>query len=119
MERKSGGAEGDRTPDLLIANEALSQLSYGPAERAPASAPDRAVSEWGPFMSPGSALSRTPPRGADRGVQALSLWSASGYSSCGFAGGDLHESHSLADHNSDHALHLDSYCCSPDVLADR
>ena len=26
-----GGAEGDRTPDLLIANEALSQLSYGPA----------------------------------------------------------------------------------------
>src|SRR5262245_36989377 len=25
-----GGAEGDRTPDLLIANEALSQLSYGP-----------------------------------------------------------------------------------------
>jgi hypothetical protein len=31
-----GGAEGDRTPDLLIANEALSQLSYGPAERATA-----------------------------------------------------------------------------------
>jgi hypothetical protein len=27
---ESGGAEGDRTPDLLIANEALSQLSYGP-----------------------------------------------------------------------------------------
>jgi hypothetical protein len=27
---KAGGAEGDRTPDLLIANEALSQLSYGP-----------------------------------------------------------------------------------------
>ena len=25
-----GGAVGDRTPDLLIANEALSQLSYGP-----------------------------------------------------------------------------------------
>ena len=24
------GAEGNRTPDLLIANEALSQLSYGP-----------------------------------------------------------------------------------------
>src|SRR5918997_7042903 len=24
------GAEGDRTPDLLIANEALSQLSYSP-----------------------------------------------------------------------------------------
>ena len=28
---KAGGAEGSRTPDLLIANEALSQLSYGPA----------------------------------------------------------------------------------------
>ena len=28
---RAGGAEGDRTPDLLIANEALSQLSYGPA----------------------------------------------------------------------------------------
>ena len=27
---KSGGAEGDRTPDLRIANAALSQLSYGP-----------------------------------------------------------------------------------------
>src|ERR1700735_4844753 len=28
-----GGAEGNRTPDLLIANEALSQLSYSPALR--------------------------------------------------------------------------------------
>jgi hypothetical protein len=27
----NGGAEGDRTPDLVIANDALSQLSYGPA----------------------------------------------------------------------------------------
>ncbi len=26
----SGGAEEDRTPDLVIANDALSQLSYGP-----------------------------------------------------------------------------------------
>ena len=25
-----GGAEGNRTPDLLIANETLSQLSYDP-----------------------------------------------------------------------------------------
>ena len=29
---KVGGAEGSRTPDLLIANEALSQLSYGPRQ---------------------------------------------------------------------------------------
>ena len=27
----SNGAEGTRTPDLLIANQPLSQLSYGPA----------------------------------------------------------------------------------------
>jgi hypothetical protein len=27
-----GGAEGNRTPDLLIANEALYHLSYGPLE---------------------------------------------------------------------------------------
>ena len=27
-----GGAEGDRTPDLVIANDALSQLSYSPGE---------------------------------------------------------------------------------------
>ena len=26
----NGGAEGNRTPDLVIANDALSQLSYGP-----------------------------------------------------------------------------------------
>ena len=28
----SSGAEGSRTPDLRIANAALSQLSYGPLE---------------------------------------------------------------------------------------
>ncbi len=27
---ETGGAEGNRTPDLLIANEALSHLSYSP-----------------------------------------------------------------------------------------
>ena len=29
----NGGAEGDRTPDLRIANATLSQLSYGPMMR--------------------------------------------------------------------------------------
>jgi hypothetical protein len=29
---KSRGAEGDRTPDLLVANQTLSQLSYSPGE---------------------------------------------------------------------------------------
>ena len=28
-----GGAEGNRTPDLVIANDALSQLSYGPKDK--------------------------------------------------------------------------------------
>ncbi len=27
---QNGGAKGDRTPDLLIANQTLSQLSYSP-----------------------------------------------------------------------------------------
>jgi hypothetical protein len=27
---ETGGAEGNRTPGLIIANDALSQLSYGP-----------------------------------------------------------------------------------------
>ncbi len=30
MNPKMSGAEGDRTPNLSIANAALSQLSYGP-----------------------------------------------------------------------------------------
>ena len=30
--QKSGGAEGSRTPDLLIANETLYQLSYDPIQ---------------------------------------------------------------------------------------
>ena len=29
----SGGAEGDRTPDLMTASHALSQLSYGPKKQ--------------------------------------------------------------------------------------
>jgi hypothetical protein len=32
--RTGGGAEEDRTPDLLRARQALSQLSYGPGELA-------------------------------------------------------------------------------------
>ncbi len=33
--RGNGGAEGNRTPDLVIANDALSQLSYGPVSGIP------------------------------------------------------------------------------------
>ncbi len=34
----SGGARRDRTDDLLLAKQALSQLSYGPKELRPAAA---------------------------------------------------------------------------------
>jgi hypothetical protein len=32
LRAKTGGAEGSRTPDLLIANETLYQLSYDPSQ---------------------------------------------------------------------------------------
>jgi hypothetical protein len=37
----SSGAEGDRTPDLCIANAALSQLSYGPGRAGKVAAWER------------------------------------------------------------------------------
>ena len=40
-----GGAEGDRTPDLLNAIQALSQLSYGPVSVASATKIVRAMIE--------------------------------------------------------------------------
>src|SRR3984957_10543964 len=46
--RGGGGAGEDRTPDLLIANEALSQLSYGPAT----SSPRPATLEWASDSKP-------------------------------------------------------------------
>ncbi len=71
----SGGAKGDRTPDLRIANAALSQLSYCPGKEAPESTPGtsevklrevtpRSTSETGTSLGGGSAQiirgSRTP-----------------------------------------------------------
>ena len=35
----ASGAEGSRTPDLSVANAALSQLSYGPDSAGPATEP--------------------------------------------------------------------------------
>ena len=51
----AGGAEGNRTPDLLIANEALSHLSYGPSPPVAAKRPG----EWRPFTGSGRVKSRT------------------------------------------------------------
>ena len=50
-----GGAKEDRTPDLLRAKQALSQLSYGPIFR-PASTPRQLVG-LGRFELPTSPLS--------------------------------------------------------------
>ena len=36
---QSGGAEGDRTPDLMTASHALSQLSYGPKKESKSNVP--------------------------------------------------------------------------------
>ena len=45
--RKTGGAERDRTDDLLLAKQALSQLSYGPIKwAAPASVPSSRSQSW-------------------------------------------------------------------------
>ena len=41
---QSGGAGGIRTPDLIIANDALSQLSYSPEMRV-----FNGIT-WGPFV---------------------------------------------------------------------
>ena len=38
-DRVPGGAEGDRTPDLVVANDALSQLSYDPLGKISGLAP--------------------------------------------------------------------------------
>ena len=45
LNKADGGAEGNRTPDLLIANEALYQLSYSPALQAPGYAEWAAASQ--------------------------------------------------------------------------
>src|SRR5689334_8407060 len=72
-----GGAEGDRTPDLLIANEALSQLSYSPPRSAvtgrikPAEPPVKQTAlKWGFPTS-----SEEHPEGASRrmGTSTLSI----------------------------------------------
>ena len=52
----SGGARRDRTDDLLLAKQALSQLSYGPVEGVRDTALERVVG-LGRFELPTSRLS--------------------------------------------------------------
>ena len=75
--QENGGAEGDRTPDLVIANDALSQLSYGP--KAPAY--KRASLAWQrPFLSaeslgsaPGSGVVGRETNGQESRYRAVPL----------------------------------------------
>ena len=43
---KHGGASRDRTDDLIVANDALSQLSYSPTHRATVILAEEAASGW-------------------------------------------------------------------------
>ena len=51
--RRVGGAEGNRTPDLLIANEALSHLSYSPTPRPQVTVP-AGLSRWRTMVGGGA-----------------------------------------------------------------
>jgi hypothetical protein len=61
-----GGANRDRTGDLLVANQALSQLSYGPLLRAP-------VGRFGGPLAPKTPLQPggVPPEASSRRVVGL------------------------------------------------
>ena len=62
----SGGDEGDRTPDLLTASQALSQLSYAPVRRSTIrELPRRCKDNFGKtFCGGGGDAGRTRDRGA-------------------------------------------------------
>ena len=63
----SGGDEGDRTPDLLTASQALSQLSYAPVRRSTIRELGRRCKDnFGKFRSRGAG--RHPPSGHPAGA---------------------------------------------------
>src|SRR5215831_4861094 len=125
----SGGAEGGRTPDLLIANEALSQLSYGPAKNATVPR----VAAGAGHLRPGvQGVKDRPvrPRRGPRGEPRFALTPArqGDYQACCDSAHSLHpsalrgashESLSLAHPYPDLALHLCSHRRGRDVVADR
>src|SRR5204863_552055 len=71
-EEVPGGAEGNRTPDLLIANEALYHLSYGPRKARNKAIRARPVKP--PLVAAPSRLSKhaRPPRFASAANPARS-----------------------------------------------
>jgi short-subunit dehydrogenase/uncharacterized protein YggU (UPF0235/DUF167 family) len=115
-----GGARRDRTADLVIANDALSQLSYGPFQihgQNPwaTSWLPAVLGEWPPFRARYLAC-----QGWACGDQAvfrrlgsiklrepLFLKAASGYSSPWLPDGASDESFSLADYDDHRPLYLD------------
>ena len=59
----SGGDEGDRTPDLLTASQALSQLSYAPVRRSTIrELPRRCKDNFGKTFGGASAYAGRVPR---------------------------------------------------------
>ena len=63
----SGGDEGDRTPDLLTASQALSQLSYAPVRRSTIrELPRRCKDNFGKYFA-GGGDGAQPGRGCGRG----------------------------------------------------
>ena len=66
----SGGDEGDRTPDLLTASQALSQLSYAPVRRSTIrELPRRCKDNFGKFRSRGAG--RHPLNGYPAGARPV------------------------------------------------
>ena len=65
-----GGDEGDRTPDLLTASQALSQLSYAPVRRSTIrELGPRCKGNFGKFRSRGAG--RHPPNGRLAGARPI------------------------------------------------
>ena len=66
----SGGDEGDRTPDLLTASQALSQLSYAPVRKSTIRELGRRCKDiFGKFRSRGAG--RHPPNGRLAGARSI------------------------------------------------
>ena len=63
----SGGDEGDRTPDLLTASQALSQLSYAPVRKSTIrELPRRCKDNFRKTFRGGDAAAPAPRAGANR-----------------------------------------------------
>ena len=66
----SGGDEGDRTPDLLTASQALSQLSYAPVRRSTIrELPRRCKDNFGKLSAAGARMRDGPQERGARGAR--------------------------------------------------